>query len=150
VLAELTVVKKDSILKCPKFSYFAPMEDNMDPYKWINIHRLEFLADGIFAIVITLLALELRVPVSEAIHSDLDLLKLLGALLPKFASYIMSFVVLMMFWSNYITQFKFIEKCDRKLFLINIFLLLIVSLMPFTTAFLSEHIEYKLSLAYTG
>ena len=122
------------------------MEEKLDPYKWVNKHRLEFLADGLFAIVITLLVLEIKVPVSESIHSDAELLGLLKTQLPKFASYIMSFIVLMMFWSVYVAQFNHIEKCDRRLFLINIFLLFSVSLIPFSTAFLSEHIDFKLSV----
>ncbi len=122
------------------------MENNTDPYKWLSKERLEFLADGMFAIVITLLVLEIKVPAGEAINSSAELLMLLKSELPKFASYIMSFTVLMLFWSNYITQFKFIERCDRGLFLINIYILLCVSLMPFTTAFLGEHIHFKLSI----
>ena len=122
------------------------MENIIDPYKWFKIERLEFLADGLFAIVITLLVLEIKVPVGEHVNSSAELLALLKVQLPKFLSYFMSFVMLMMFWSNYITQFKFIEKCDRGLLLINIYLLLCVSLVPFSTAFLSENIHFKLAI----
>ena len=122
------------------------MENIIDPYKWFKVERLEFLADGLFAIVITLLVLEIKVPVGEHVNSSNELLTLLKVQFPKFLSYIMSFVVLMLFWSNYITQFKFIEKCDRGLLLINIYLLLGVSLVPFSTAFLSENIHFKLAI----
>ena len=52
----------------------------------------------------------------------------------------------MLFWSNYTRQFKYIDKCNRGLFLINVYLLLVVSLIPFSKAFLSEHIDFKLSI----
>lgn len=122
------------------------MNEPVDPYKWFKIERLEFLADGIFAIVTTILILEIKVPVAEHVNSSMDLLALLKTQLPKFASYLMSFVTLIMYWSGYISQFKYIEKCDRGLLLINIYLLLCISLIPFSTAFLSENIDFKLSI----
>jgi uncharacterized membrane protein len=122
------------------------VENELDPYKWLDKSRMEFLADGLFAIVITLLVLEIKVPVGESISSSADLLVLLKTQLPKFASYIMSFVVLMMVWSNYTVQYKYIDKVDRGLFLISVYLLFNISLVPFTTAFLSEHIHFKLSI----
>jgi uncharacterized membrane protein len=130
---------------CCKKNQSLKMNEPIDPYKWFKIERLEFLADGIFAIVITILILDIKVPVGEIVNIS-TLLDQLRPQLPKFASYVMSFVTLMLFWSNYITQFKYIEKCDRGLLLINIYLLLCVSLIPFSTAFLSEHIDFKLSI----
>ena len=123
------------------------MDDEMDPYKWQKVERLEFLIDGIFAIVMTLLVLDIRLPVSEAVHSEADLMKLLAALLPKIASYTLSFMVLASYWSAYGAQFHYIHKCDRRLYFYAVLLLLSVSFMPFTTAFLSEHLEFKTSIA---
>src|SRR2546428_4103816 len=51
------------------------------------------------------------------------------------------------FWTGHAAQYSFIEKSDRNLNWISLFFLMFVSLLPFTTAFLSEHIDFKFSIA---
>jgi uncharacterized membrane protein len=93
-----------------------------------------------------LLVLDIKVPVSEAIKTEKELFDSLCDLMPKFLSYFLSFMILGIFWTGYTTQFSYIDKSDRHLNWICLFFLLFVSLLPFTTAFLSEHIHFKLSI----
>ncbi len=94
----------------------------------------------------TLLVLELRVPVDRAIHSEKELWQMFLDLKIELLTYFLSFMTLGIFWVGHSVQFQFIAKSDRNLFWINIFLLMIVSLIPFTTSFLSRHVEYKLAI----
>ena len=109
--------------------------------------RMEALSDGVFAIALTLLILDIRVPAGEVIHSEGELVSAFCRLMPKFLSYFMSFMTLGIFWTGHSLQYSFIERGDRHLGWISLFFLLFVSLLPFTTAFLSEHIVFKFAIA---
>jgi uncharacterized membrane protein len=111
-----------------------------------RLGRIEALSDGVFAIALTLLVLDLKVPVSEAINSEGALLNALAALSPKILSYFLSFMTLGIFWTGHTAQFHFIEKSDRNLNWISLFFLLAVSVLPFTTALLSQYILFKTAL----
>lgn len=108
--------------------------------------RIEAISDGVFAIALTLLILDIRVPVSDTIHSEKTLMNAFLGLAPKILSYFLSFMTLGIYWSAHSTQFHFIEKSDRHLNWINLFFLLFVSIIPFTTAFLSEYIAFKFAI----
>jgi len=111
-----------------------------------RLHRIEALSDGVFAIAMTLLVLELRVPVDRVIHSEKELWATFLDLKVELLTYFLSFMTLGIFWVGHSVQFQYIARSDRNLFWINIFLLMIVSLIPFTTSFLSRHIEFKLAV----
>jgi uncharacterized membrane protein len=112
-----------------------------------KISRIEAISDGVFAVALTLLVLDIKVPVSEAIKTEKDLINAFCALTPKFLSYFLSFMTLGIFWTGHSSQYNFIVKSDRNLNWISLFFLLFVSVLPFTTAFLSEHIHFKFSIA---
>lgn len=112
-----------------------------------RIQRIEAIGDGVFAIALTLLILDIKVPVSEVIKSEGALINAFLGLTPRFISYFLSFMTLGIYWSAHSTQFHYISKSDRHLTWINLFFLLFVSLIPFTTAFLSEHITFKFAIA---
>lgn len=111
-----------------------------------SVERLAALSDGLFAIAMTLLVLDLRVPASGAIHSDLDLWGALVALVPRFIPYFMSFLTLGIFWVGQQTQLNRFARSDRNLAWIHLGFLLAVSLMPFSTALLAEFITFRLAL----
>jgi uncharacterized membrane protein len=110
------------------------------------VERLAALSDGLFAIAMTLLVLDLRVPASGAIHSELDLWGALVALVPRFIPYFMSFLTLGIFWVGQQTQLNRFARSDRNLAWIHLGFLLAVSLMPFSTALLAEFITYRTAL----
>ena len=65
-----------------------------------SVERLAALSDGVFAVAMTLLVLDLRAPAAEAVHSELDLWHALGMLSPRLVMYMMSFMTLGIFWSG--------------------------------------------------
>lgn len=110
------------------------------------MQRIEALSDGVFAIAMTLLILDIKVPISEAIYTERDLIKAFLGLTPKLLSYLLSFITLGIYWAAQSTQFHFISKIDRNLNWIDLFFLLFVSLVPFTTAFLSQYITFRFAI----
>lgn len=111
-----------------------------------NLDRLAALSDGVFAVAMTLLVLDLRAPAAESIHSEHDLLTALGALAPRIVTYLMSFMTLGIFWFGQQTQLDRLEKSDRDLAWLHIAFMFAVTLVPFTTALLSEFIALRTAL----
>jgi uncharacterized membrane protein len=111
-----------------------------------NLDRLAALSDGVFAVAMTLLVLDLRAPAAEAIHSEHDLLTALGALAPRVVTYLMSFMTLGIFWFGQQTQLDRLEKSDRDLAWLHIAFMFAVTLVPFTTGLLSEFIALRAAL----
>lgn len=104
-----------------------------------GMERLLFFSDAVFAIAITLLALEIRLPVSEEQLTNEELLQSLLSIWPKYLSYIVSFLVIGLFWIGHHRKFRFIQRYDSRLLQLNIILLLGIALVPFPTAILSEY-----------
>jgi uncharacterized membrane protein len=111
-----------------------------------KIQRTEALTDGVFAIAMTLLVLELSIPFSTAVTTEADLGRLLFAIAPKLLVYFMSFITLGIFWTGQSFQYTYISTSDRHLNWISIFYLMFVSLVPFTTALLGQYITFKLAV----
>ncbi|MFZ1462106.1 MAG: TMEM175 family protein [Ignavibacteria bacterium] len=114
------------------------MENKIKEYTH-GTNRMEAFSDGVFAIVVTLLVLELRVPVLPENFSTQDVLKELLRLFPKFFSFAMSFVIVAIFWVNHHQFFHSLEKTDRAMLWYNNLLLFWLSFVPFPTAFIGEH-----------
>jgi len=103
--------------------------------------RIEAFSDGVFAIAITLLILELRVPSHDSIHSVADLWKGLIDLWPSYFAFLLSFGIILVSWVNHHYLFNLLEKSSRTFLYANGFLLLTITFMPFPTALLAEYIE---------
>jgi uncharacterized membrane protein len=101
---------------------------------------MEAFSDAVFAIIITLLVLDLRVPRATALHGES-----LGAALldqwPAYVAFTLSFLQVGVVWANHHTMFHYIHGTDHKLLVYNLLLLLGVAVLPFTTALLSEYIR---------
>ena len=110
-----------------------------------NVKRIEALSDGVFAIALTLLVLEIKVP-EVHVHSEEELFHVLAELAPKFLSYFLSFMTMGIFWTGQALQLSYIENYNRDLNWNSLFFLLLVSLLPFTTAFLGQYIAFKLAI----
>jgi uncharacterized membrane protein len=107
-----------------------------------SLGRLAALSDGIFAVAMTLLVLDLHVPASEVIHSQGELWHTLSGAAPQLISYIMSFLTLGIFWNGQQAQLNSFSRSDRHLSWIHIAFLFAVSIMPFSTRLLAEFITY--------
>lgn len=108
--------------------------------------RIIALSDGVFAIVITLLVLEIKVPHIEPDLIDKELPHALMHLLPKIIAHIISFVVLGIYWISHHNTFMHIKRHDRVLLWLNILFLLCVASMPFPTALLSEYPNQRITI----
>jgi len=80
-----------------------------------SVERLAALSDGIFAVAMTLLVLDLRAPAAEAVHDERDLWRALVALSPRLVMYTMSFLTLGIFWVGQQTQLNHLARSDRSL-----------------------------------
>ncbi|MBC9911410.1 TMEM175 family protein [Chitinophaga varians] len=111
-----------------------------------STQRIEAVSDGIFAVAMTLLVLEIKVPGVEGKLTENELAKVFFAQLPRFLVYFLSFMTAGIFWVGQSAQFAYIEKSDRNLNWISLLFLLFVSLLPFSTAFLSDYTDYKFAI----
>jgi uncharacterized membrane protein len=100
--------------------------------------RLETFCDGVFAIAITLLILELRAPFAESIHSSEELWQSLEHLLPAVFAFLLSFITILITWVNHHAAFKLMSKSSPHFIYANGVLLLAVVVIPFPTSLLGE------------
>lgn len=121
-----------------------------------GLERLVFFSDAVFAIAITLLALEIRLPTEAAGLSNAQLLEDLLTIWPKYIGFLISFLVIGNFWIAHHRRFHSIVRYDTRLLYLNLLLLLSVAFIPFPTAVISENgnrtatIFYALSITLTG
>lgn len=94
--------------------------------------RLEAFSDGVIAIIITIMVLEMKVPHGSSLES-------LKPLLPVFASYVLSFIYLGIYWNNHHHLMHIVHKVTGTVLWSNIHLLFWLSLIPFTTAWMGEN-----------
>lgn len=105
----------------------------------LGLERLVFFSDAVFAIAITLLALEIRLPALGENPTNDQLFQALLALWPKYLSYAISFLVIGSFWLGHHRRFRLILRYDTRLLLLNILLLMGVAFIPFPTAVIGEY-----------
>ncbi|MDB6029283.1 MAG: Integral rane protein [Verrucomicrobiales bacterium] len=99
----------------------------------MNTNRIEAFSDGVFAIAITLLILEIKVPPSgSALKAELL------SLWPSYLAYAISFIVIGAIWINHHAMFEHIVRADQNLLLLNTFHLMFVAFLPFPTAVLAQ------------
>ena len=102
----------------------------------MKTNRLEAFSDGVLAIIITIMVLELKAPEETDFHS-------LIPLIPVFLSYLISFIYLGIYWNNHHHLFQITEKVNGKILWANLHLLFWLSLIPFTTAWMGEIIRQR-------
>jgi len=133
-----------------------PSHPSAEESDHIGLERLMFFSDAVFAIAITLLALEIRLPGGEGALTDDELSRQLLSLWPKYLAFAISFLVIGTFWLGHHRRFRYIRRYDRRLLWINLVLLLLVAFIPFPTAVISEYtnrtatIFYALIMTLTG
>jgi len=111
-----------------------------------SVERLAALSDGLFAIAMTLLIIDLHARVAQAIHSEAELWQALGRLAPQLVMYLMGFLTLGIFWVGQQTQLNVFAETDRDLTWIHIGFLAAVALMPFSTAIAAAFITYRVAI----
>ena len=103
----------------------------------METNRVEAFSDGVLAIAITLLILEIRVPHAE----EGGLASALAEQWPSYAAYAVSFAVIGIMWVNHHRIFHLVKAVDRPLLFINLLLLLFIAAIPFPTALLAEYLD---------
>ena len=112
--------------------------------------RIEALADGIFAVAMTLLVLDIKSPESRDFETAADLVAYLATLEHSFVMYAISFFVLAIFWIAHHMLFHFVRRVDRRLLWFNIAFLLLVTFVPFSTDLLGDHGHLMLPVLVYG
>jgi uncharacterized membrane protein len=102
--------------------------------------RLEAFSDGVFAVAITLLVLDIHPPAGAETSSGL--FRALGDLWPHYAAYAVSFLVIGIVWVNHHAVLELIARVDRQLAFLNLLLLMTVALIPFATGLLADHLAH--------
>jgi uncharacterized membrane protein len=104
---------------------------------YLTTQRIEAFSDGVFAIAITLLVLEIKVPHLEG---GASLWAGLGQLWSSYFGYVFSFIMIGVYWANHHHIFHLYKKSDHYFVLLNVFFLMCISFLPFPTAVLAEYI----------
>jgi uncharacterized membrane protein len=120
------------------------------PAATMTKHRIEALSDGIFAVAMTLLVLDIKMPESISYASDADLIARLASLEHAVASYAVSFILLGIYWVGHHFQFHYIGRSDRGLLWINLYLLLCICLVPFTTDLVGDNVLLRVPALLYG
>ena len=111
-----------------------------------SLERIGALSDGLFAIAMTLIVLEIHVPDPAGIATDADLIAQLGELAPRFLTYLLSFLTLGIFWNGQQTQLSYLARANRDLSWLSLLFLAIIALFPFTTSLLAEFFTFRVAL----
>jgi uncharacterized membrane protein len=113
---------------------------------FLAVHRLAALTDGVFAIVMTLLVLEISIPeiAQSSLHAELP--QRLLELWPKLLSYVISFLILGIFWYLHHAAFHYIRRSDNGLIWLNILFLMFIALIPFSTSLFGSYETEQLPL----
>ncbi len=123
--------------------------------------RLEAFSDGVFAIAITLLVLEIKVPSAADLSQVTGLWNALAERWPSYVGFVASFFIVGVMWANHHALFEYIRWVDRRMLLANLFLLMGVSFLPYPTAVLAQNLAnpatrtdatvfYGLTLVFTS
>jgi uncharacterized membrane protein len=112
---------------------------NQNSQKTYQADRLKALSDGIFAFAMTLLIINIDVPLISPQNVQLELGQKLLEMIPMFADFILSFALLAVFWIIHQKQYEFIKKVNEPLLWINILFLLSIVFVPFSTNLISKY-----------
>jgi uncharacterized membrane protein len=100
--------------------------------------RIEAFSDGVFAIAITLLIIEIGVP---HVTGEESLSEALRDLWPSYGAYVLSFVMIGIYWANHHSFFRLFVRTDHFFLMLNVFFLMAIAFLPFPTAVLGEYLD---------
>ena len=122
----------------------------------LGLERLIFFSDAVFAIAATLLALDIRLPVGQEVMDHVQLLTALLSIWHKYLAYLISFLVIGLFWISHHRKFRVIKRYDHGLLVLNLWFLMVIAFVPFPTSVISEYgdrtgtIFYALTMVLAG
>ena len=104
--------------------------------------RIEAFSDGVFAVAITLLALDIKVPPPNDAHAGLSLTQKLLHQWPTYLAFLTSFLTILIMWINHHRVFSLIQRTDNRFMIYNGLLLLCVTVFPFSTSLLTAYMRH--------
>jgi uncharacterized membrane protein len=122
----------------------------------LGLERLIFFSDAVFAIAITLLALEIRLPETDELLNNSQLSVQLAGMWQEYLAYIISFLVIGTFWMAHHRRYRYIKRYDNKLMFLNLLMLMVIAFIPFPSSVISKYpdrsatIFYALTMAIVG
>lgn len=117
----------------------APAPAAPTPERSFEFERLIFFSDAVFAIAITLLVLDIRIPDIPEGRAAAELPGLVNGLIPSIVAYFISFVVIAVYWVAHHRTFSYIRRYDGRLIWLNVLLLLFIAFLPFPSALLGRY-----------
>ena len=105
----------------------------------LNVDRIGTFSDSVFAVAITLLVLNIHVPAISLPPTNRTLASKLGALWPNYEAFVLSFVIIGIYWILHHIMFRYIERYNGPFLWLNLFFLMCIVIMPFTTSLISEY-----------
>jgi uncharacterized membrane protein len=131
-------------------------ERNPSEHDQLGLERLIFFSDAVFAIAITLLALEIRLPAGGETLNDMQLFAQLTGMWHRYLAYFISFSVIGVFWISHQRKFRFIKRYDGRLLILNLLILMMIAFIPFPSSIISENpnriatVFYALTMTLVG
>lgn len=116
----------------------------------LGLERLVFFSDAVYAIAITLLVIDLRLPPGAGEMDSAGLARALLVMLPQFFAYVLSFLVIGSFWNSHHYKFRFVRRYNRTLITLNLLLLMAVAFIPFPTSVLGESGNAAATILYAS
>lgn len=113
-------------------------------------NRVEAFSDGVFAVAMTILVLNLQSPDFYRMIVGIHVQQTISVFLPELVVYILSFVIVGIYWVAHHNTFHYIKRVDRNLLWLNILLLICIVFIPFATALLGQYPGYRASILIYG
>jgi uncharacterized membrane protein len=114
----------------------------------LGLERLVFFSDAVFAIAITILVLDIRLPTGDETLTNAQLAAQLFGIWHKYLAYVISFLVIGSFWASHHRKFRYIRRYNNNLLLLNLLWLMVVAFIPFPTSVISEYANRTATIFY--
>jgi uncharacterized membrane protein len=116
----------------------------------LGLERMLFFSDAVFAIAITLLVLEINLPLADGIITESQMSSVLMGMWHKFLAYVISFLVVGVFWIGHHRKFRFIKRYDSTLIFLNLLMLMGIAFLPFPSSLISEYPYRSVTIFYAS
>lgn len=102
-----------------------------------GVDRIVFFSDAVFAIAITLLALDIKIPDGIDAGSNADLVHAFGNLFPQVLAFVLSFLLIGVLWASHVRKYRALVRYNSTFVMLNLVLLMLIAFMPFPTSLIS-------------
>jgi uncharacterized membrane protein len=128
----------------------APPTHAHDSAEWLKMERMLLFTDAVFAIIVTLLALEIRVPDTAVTNSSSAAMHTLWEMGGKFGAYALSFVVIAVLWNMHLRRYRYLVAVNGLIIAGNMIQLMLVGLIPFATSLIARSANSFVVTVYAG